>query len=289
MVWRLWPSRTAEAVCFFRALENLRPAQERIVSDPYAYHFLGPGLRLALTLFEKGGPLLLGSPVGTTRLATFVQCRHRFIDDALLSGLEAGAQTVVLLGAGYDMRALRFAEQLQGITVYEVDEPATQNRKLRFLQKIGTRPGDHVQYLGIDFEKESFADKLIGAGIRKEEPAIFIWEGVSMYLSLEVVEDVLKMVRDIGGVGTRLLLDFWFQPEEESLSDVFYDLGRLGLVLVGEKLRFMLRPDALTEFVGPLGYRVVEVAGAEALQLRYDCKERQIYPGCYTANLIVGE
>ncbi|HRE89672.1 MAG TPA: hypothetical protein PK095_11105 [Myxococcota bacterium] len=38
-------SVTAEVVCYFRALETARPAPRRVLSDPYAAHFLGRSWR----------------------------------------------------------------------------------------------------------------------------------------------------------------------------------------------------------------------------------------------------
>ena len=40
---------------------------------------------------------------------------------------------MVILGAGYDSRALRFAHELKGMRVFEVDHPGTQARKMGIL------------------------------------------------------------------------------------------------------------------------------------------------------------
>ena len=71
--------------------------------------------------------------------------------------------------------------------------------------------------------------------------------------------------------------------------DVLYDVGRLGLVLVGEELRFMLSPEDLVAFVEPLGYHVAAVARPDELKAQYNIGEREIYPGCFTACLVVSE
>ena len=106
-------SLTAEAVCLARALEHLKPEDRRVVDDPYAELFLSGATRLGLRAWS-------GSFTGRVfrRLApsstSYVPLRHRFIDDGLTAALDAGAEQVVLLGAGYDTRAYRFAETLAG-------------------------------------------------------------------------------------------------------------------------------------------------------------------------------
>src|SRR5581483_3934154 len=76
------PSITAEAVTMARALEHLKPEDQRVVDDPYAHLFLSRASRAALAAWS-------GSLTGRTlrRLGqsgtTYVPLRHRFIDDHL--------------------------------------------------------------------------------------------------------------------------------------------------------------------------------------------------------------
>src|SRR5262249_55238339 len=122
------PSQTAEAVCLMRAIEQRRPPAQRIVDDPYAKLFLGRLARAALASWEASGTL--GTPAGglSPGLAAYVLTRHRFIDDCLQHALAGDVQQLVLLGAGYDSRAYRFAAALHGRPVFEVDFPATSRR-----------------------------------------------------------------------------------------------------------------------------------------------------------------
>src|SRR3954469_8331247 len=114
------PSLTAEAVTMARALEHLKPVDERVVDDPWAHLFLSAPAQRALAAWSgslTGRALRRLGPTGTT----YVPLRHRFIDDHLAAALDAGVAQVVLLGAGYDTRAYRFADQLAGRPVFEVD------------------------------------------------------------------------------------------------------------------------------------------------------------------------
>src|SRR3954451_705861 len=114
------PSVTAEAVTMARAIEHLKPSGERVVDDPWAHLFLSAPARRALAAWSNswtGRVFRRLGPTGTT----YVPLRHRFIDEHLSAALDAGIAQVVLLGAGYDTRAYRFADQLNGRPVFEVD------------------------------------------------------------------------------------------------------------------------------------------------------------------------
>src|SRR6185369_13037962 len=100
-------------------LEHLKPPEQRVIDDPWAHLFLTTASRRALAAWSGSITGRVLRRLGATG-TTYVPLRHRFIDDHLVSALDAGAEQVVLLGAGYDMRAYRFADQLDGRPVFEV-------------------------------------------------------------------------------------------------------------------------------------------------------------------------
>ena len=112
-----------------RAIETRKPAAERICCDPLAERFLGAKYRM----------LLWGRPLRDVveRLIEqrfpghhyYVIARTRYFDDLLEQRLAAGAEQLVILGAGYDSRPYRFADRLAGVQVFEVDHPATSTAK----------------------------------------------------------------------------------------------------------------------------------------------------------------
>src|SRR5712691_9548419 len=54
-------------------------------------------------------------------MSNLMVVRTRYIDERLQRAIESGVTQIVILGAGFDTRAYRFAEQLRGKTVFEVD------------------------------------------------------------------------------------------------------------------------------------------------------------------------
>jgi methyltransferase (TIGR00027 family) len=130
-------SRTAQYMALYRALETRRPAGRRLFTDIFDIYFLERMYRLLCRLaaiapvegwlyrlIQKRIPGALASGLARTRL----------IDDLLKERLEKGARQVILLGAGFDTRALRL-QQLQGVPVIEIDHPDTSGRKLTLLRR----------------------------------------------------------------------------------------------------------------------------------------------------------
>ena len=104
-------SRTAEVTALIRASDRRWDPSARILDDPYAERFLGPLGRAALRTWQAGGPLSKSLERVAPLVRNYVLARHRFIDEALGAALAGDEiKQVVLLGAGYDSRAWRFAK-----------------------------------------------------------------------------------------------------------------------------------------------------------------------------------
>ena len=117
-----------------RALEHLKPPAERVVDDPWAQLFVSPAARRALAAWSGSLTGRVFRQLGATG-TSYVPLRHRFIDEHLAAALDDGVEQVVLLGAGYDTRAYRFADQLDGRPVFEVDLAAISRAKAATIAK----------------------------------------------------------------------------------------------------------------------------------------------------------
>ncbi|HYC20722.1 MAG TPA: SAM-dependent methyltransferase [Candidatus Bathyarchaeia archaeon] len=98
----------------------------------------------------------------------------------------------MILGAGLDTRPCRLAAPAH-VKVFEVDLPSVQQEKKKRLQKhLGSLP-KQVAFIPIDFNTESLEDVLTRTG-DAFTPAVFVWEGVTQYLSEEAVRRTLAFV-----------------------------------------------------------------------------------------------
>jgi methyltransferase (TIGR00027 family) len=279
------PSQTAEAVCWMRASDQRRKPAERIVDDPYAKLFLGPMLRTALATWEASGRLGDLAEQFSPGLVAFVLCRHRYIDDCLRHALMGAVEQVVILGAGYDMRAYRLTRELGDRPVFEVDHPATSGRKARILA-VHKRdlPDADVRVVEVDFEKDSLRQRLQGAGFQRGGRTFFVWEGVAMYLRRDAVKKTLEELRENSAAGSEIAMDLWQLPEGSDPISAAQRLSASALYLVGEPVTFAIHPEDAGPFLDRLGYRVLEIAEAPTLQSRYVHDRRAVYGAAYLAH-----
>ena len=206
---RRGPSYTAATMALQRALESNRTSATRLFCDPYAEAFTSGSLRLlarasrlwlvgplAPRLFDViGGPGPRPSAVARTRLIDDVAC-------------EAGptVEQIVILGAGFDTRAHRLPA-LGGVAVFEVDHPATQAAKRSVVRSLGLSTAT-VTYVAIDFERQSLEQELRAAGLGTGLPSLFIWEGVTNYLSDSAVDETLLATGRLAGPGSVLVFTY---------------------------------------------------------------------------------
>jgi methyltransferase (TIGR00027 family) len=279
------PSRTAEMVCLFRASDQRRKKEDRIVDDPYAKLFLGPLTRAALATLEATGRLGEIAEEHAPGLVTYVLARHRFIDQCLVRALEdprAPVDQIVLLGAGYDTRAYRFSNEIGSRPVFEVDFPSTSRRKSEIVEeRMNELPNVETRRIEIDFLVDKLADKLDGEGFVRGRPTFFIWEGVSMYLTRRAVQDTLTTIRALTGPGSQVAMDFWHFLDSGDFASTAHNLSSTFLYFLGEPMTFSIHPEDVVPFLDRLEYAVVDLADASALEQRYVRDDRRVHPSCY--------
>jgi methyltransferase (TIGR00027 family) len=180
--------------------------------------------------------------------------RTKAIDDEIERAVGEGGQCV-LLGAGFDMRAHRL-RALAGGPVFEVDHPATQAVKRAVVERLGLRRGQ-LTYVPVDFEVDDLADALRGAGFDPAVPAVFVWEGVTNYLTSDAVAATLETVRELAAAGSRLVLTY---VDRRALVEPspFPEARRWvrGVARVGEPWTFGLLPEEARSFFAEHGLRV---------------------------------
>jgi methyltransferase (TIGR00027 family) len=257
-------SRTAEYVAFFRACESVRPGSKRLFFDPYARHFIRRSLRAAVW-FSKIP--LLGAVVpwyADRRLPgarTSAIARTRLIDDATSQALRDNIRQVVILGAGFDCRAYRLPG-INSATVFEVDHPTTLAWKLSCLRAALPQLPPNVRYVQADLNRENVPQLLAQAGFDSSLPAMFLWEGVTNYLTSEAVDAVLRTVSSCAP-GSRIVFTY---VHSGALDGSVHFEGAAKLVddvkQLGEPWTFGLDPSAVPEFLRQRGLQLDRDASA---------------------------
>jgi methyltransferase (TIGR00027 family) len=137
------------------------------------------------------------------RMHEYLRARTDFFDRAVVRALERGVRQVVIGGAGYDGRALRYAKP--GVRWFEVDHPATQSDKVERVARLNVATG-HIRFIPADFTADPIAEPLLAAGLDPGRPTLFLLEGVAVYLERPVVERVLAAFRQVAADGSELAM-----------------------------------------------------------------------------------
>ncbi len=182
------------------------------------------------------------------RMHEYLRARTRFFDAALLSALEAGMRQVVIGGAGYDGRALRYRRP--GVRWFELDHPATQADKRERLTRLNLETG-HIRFAAADFATDPIASVLTEAGLDPSQPTLFLLEGVAVYLEQPVLERLLTAFRQVAADGSTLVI---------SVTTATGGATRQRFVervaAVGEPARSTLAADQAGDLLAATGWRL---------------------------------
>lgn len=177
------PSRTSQAVALIRAgLE--RPSTPE--GDGGAQQALCRGM--------------LPTPAALV-LTPQIAARTRFFDERVLGAIAAGVTQIVICGAGYDDRALRFRSS--GVRYFELDHPDTQVDKAARLAAMGADTAA-LTLAAVDFRVDDAALALERGGHDGARATLFLCEGLLIYLERATCVSLLAGLRSRSAVGSVL-------------------------------------------------------------------------------------
>jgi methyltransferase (TIGR00027 family) len=198
-----------------------------------------------------------------------ILCRTRYLDDVLKRSLAQGLDQVVILGAGFDSRAYRIAG-MDRVRVFEVDLPgARELKQRRVAQVLGAVPA-HVTLVGTDLDTHCLDAVLRSAGFQTGKRTLFIWEGVTQYITAEAVSSTLECVAHVSGVGSAIVFtyvrrDLVDGSERTEWVEPFLTFAER----VGSPWMCGLDPDTIEQYLSDHGLQLVSDVGAADYQDLY--------------------
>lgn len=270
-------SRTARITAAIRYRHFLGGAEPRVVLDREAGLFLD-WRTLAMAAPTPLSDLAFGRVLGPFRgIEGEVLARARYVDDRLAEAFAAGLRQLVVLGAGFDTVAQRFAGR--GLNIFEVDHPATQREKRAILARH-PKVRHEATFVPVDFARDSLAAALDQAGLDRARPALVSWLGVTMYLDQAVTVGTLAAIRPLLADGSMVIFDAFpgqadVTPDERPLFAAMRAFTRMrGEPMIGE---FDL-PAFLRDLPGA-GYRLAETLTGDDMRDRwFAAQPRAIHP-----------
>ena len=274
------PSKTAALVAAARAY-HMKHARPPIFADQFAIALCGKFWHTIVTSrflswfmvdiqLRALKPLLMGPIV-----------RARFCEDRVEQAAAEGIQQYVIVGAGYDSFAMRRTDLANKLTVFELDQTATQQTKRLRMKESGIPEPENLRFISADLNREDMFDVLVQNGFDMAKPAIFSWLGVTYYLPLNTVKETLLKVAEKAAPGSEILFDYLtelsctpekWQINQTKLADYVADKG--------EPLITGLDPDQIEPFVRECGFVKVENPQISEIEKRYfsDRADNLIFP-----------
>jgi len=261
-------SGTAMATAFMRALAASDPRKEIRGKDYLAEIFLKE---------EQKRPLkdpAIRAWVMKNRIAPgayeFMIARTAFFDGIVEQALKENIEQVVVLGAGYDSRPYRFAGFIRDTKIFELDAKPTQDRKRECLQQAEISISEKISFVPINFVTDNLRERLMETDYSPERKALFIWEGVTYYLSSEVVDNMLTFVRSNSPSGSSISFDYASLSGEALNEDGAKELRKhMQARYSNEPTKFGIQAGKIEAFLAERGFEVVEHLTAAEMNEKY--------------------
>jgi methyltransferase (TIGR00027 family) len=187
--------------------------------------------------------------------------RTAFFDQLILDAIEDGTTQIVIVGAGYDGRAVRFREP--GVRFFEVDHPATQADKRRRLARLGISARD-VTFVPLDLTRGNVDSGLGGVGHDAAQASLFICEGLVGYLPGHTLESLWLGLRQQANEKSTLAVNFLVRPPARTLqAKLRRSLVDFPMRVIGEPRRSDFGPGEPERGLERTGWKVLRSEHAD--------------------------
>jgi methyltransferase (TIGR00027 family) len=271
------PSQTALFTALRRALAHRKYNNQGFGPDYLAEIFLPFYYRFFLRfkkIRERAIDQLAAAMPGMNE---YIIARTAFFDGLFIDALRSQIPQIVLLGAGYDSRAYRFAQEIRDTRIFELDALPTQERKIMCLKAEKIRIPQEVRFTPANFASEGLGEVLENAGYNSQRRALFIWEGVSYYLERDAVRETLCLVGRSVHPESAIAFDYTIASSEAEAGGYFgaaVFLEAMKSYHTQEGLRFSLKEGEVAAFMADCGLRLVEHLDNEAIERKYLTDDR---------------
>ena len=197
-------SRTAGFICMYRAASYLEKNKFYQSND-----YIAPKLLPGLIKFLVSNKLInFRWPFFPKGIYEYVIARTKYIDDIFKKSIEKGIEQILLFGAGFDTRAVRFSDINTNTKIFELDTIHTQTAKIEQFEKRNISIPKNTIFISIDFNIDSVSEKLVSNGFMQNKTTLFIMEGIIQYLKVEAVDELFKLIYELSAPGSRAVFDY---------------------------------------------------------------------------------
>jgi methyltransferase (TIGR00027 family) len=180
--------------------------------------------------------------------------RKAFFEHQVKEGIGAGANQVLVLGAGYDTMGWRLVPEFPDVIFFEIDHPATARLKARGIEAMGQQ--DNLCLIAEDLGERQLVDVLKAHELWDQNArTVIIAEGLLMYLQPEEVLALLGQCMETTGIGSRIAFTYiGTRADGRPDAGPWTKLVLWILKLSGEPWLWSIRPEELGLFLEESGW-----------------------------------
>ena len=261
-------SKTALMNCIARAASFYETRSQYKSGDHIAPLLLPRFIRAMLKtkLFRN----ILSKKIIPKGLYEYAIGRTKYVDSVFEDSIKEGFKQVVILGAGFDSRGIRFCSQDTTIKIFELDAPPTQNDKTRRLKKGKIEGHDNITFIPIDLDKESVADTLARCGFEKGKKTLFVMEGLLPLISAQAVDSIFRFLQSSSGHGSEVVFDYMHRSVLRKENSYYGEEEAYNYVQkAGEKVVSGFEDKELGSFLAEHGFSKQETINSDTMNRMY--------------------
>jgi methyltransferase (TIGR00027 family) len=241
------PDNTAVRTALWRALHVQADDAPYILEDTIGLQMIAPAEG-----WQEQPDMLY-----TKRLRASIVARARFIEDLVMTQVEKGVHQYIILGAGLDSFAQRHPEMHSRLQIFEIDRTDMVNWKKQRLEDLGLGIPEYLNFVPVDFEMESWSDKLRLSGFDPSLPAVIACTGVSIYLTKEAIVTTLEQIAKMAP-GSTLAMTFYLPIHLLDEEDQFIQvIGEKGAREAGTPFISFITPQEVSILAISAGFKDV--------------------------------
>ena len=258
-------SKTAEMTCVTRAAsffeKNSCYKSEDYIAPKLLPSFMLPFIRMKIVrnIYKN-----IMSPKG---IYEYIIARTKYIDTVFNDSIKKQFEQVLIFGAGFDSRGIRFLPLDSKTKIFELDVPITQNAKIAQLKKRKIKIHTGIIFVPTDFNKEFLEEKLADSGFENDKKTLYLLEGITMYLKPEAVVSTFQMINKYSSKGSEIVFDFIYSSVLRRENKYYgeYDIYEF-VSKAGEGWTFGIEKEQVKSFLNEYDFQIIDLADTEKLE-----------------------
>jgi len=263
-------SRTAQMVCFLRALSYYEDDESYKSDDYMASNFLPFLFKLVLRIKILRNNIK--KKLNDSGMYEYIIGRTKVIDN-VFNKFSTEMNQVLILGAGFDSRGIRFKNILSDAIIFELDSAKTQQLKIEKIKKQKITMPKNLKLIPIDFEVESFSEVLNKNNFKKNTSTLVLLEGLTMFLDSITIDNLFKQISNHCGKDSIIVFDYLYDSVLNNETNHGKEVTNT-VTNLGEEYKFGIPKGKVKEFVSQYGFELIEEFNADQLKNKFFSNER---------------